>query len=103
MKTAPGFHLVNIVRCDLSWVGPSVEAVQQFKRHQARSPPYRHRLVVRPGFFSWGETDPQSAMNDDPCGKLEHDFYFIKNFSLWLDALTVLRVAYKSMNRQSSG
>lgn len=95
-------QIVNILRLEMSWVGPGPEVVQQFEQHQSSSPLYHQRLGVRPGFLSWSGNNHDHVMdNDVPLGKLGYDLYFIKNFSLCLDALTVLRFTYKAARTNS--
>ena len=85
-------QLVNIIRGEMSWIGPRPEALVLSDWYESGLPFYRYRHIVRPGITGWaqvnqGHVTDMSAVN----GKLQYDFYYIKYFSPWLDALIALR------------
>jgi lipopolysaccharide/colanic/teichoic acid biosynthesis glycosyltransferase len=48
--------------------------------------------VVRPGITGWAQVNQgHVAEIDDIKTKLQFDFYYIRNFSLWLDLLIVMK------------
>lgn len=55
-------------------------------------PFFHYRHVVRPGITGWAQVEQGYAAEiDGMIEKLEYDFYYIKNFSLWLDILIIIR------------
>ncbi|MER8758328.1 sugar transferase [Mesorhizobium sp. M0976] len=82
----------NILRGDMSWIGPRPEALVLSTWYQAELPFYRYRHIVRPGITGWAQVNQgHVAAVDDVLEKLHYDFYYIKNFSPWLDMLIVFR------------
>ncbi|TIW44155.1 MAG: polyprenyl glycosylphosphotransferase, partial [Mesorhizobium sp.] len=83
---------INILRGEMSWIGPRPEALVLSKWYEAELPFYRYRHIVRPGITGWAQVNQgHVAAVDDVLEKLHYDFYYIKNFSPWLDVLIVFR------------
>lgn len=83
---------INILRGEMSWIGPRPEAVVLSQWYEAELPFYRYRHIVRPGVSGWAQVNQgHVAAVGDVMEKLHYDFYYIKNFSPWLDVLIVLR------------
>lgn len=82
----------NILRGEMSWIGPRPEALVLSKWYEAELPFYRYRHIVRPGITGWAQVNQgHVAAVHDVLEKLHYDFYYIKNFSPWLDVLIVFR------------
>ncbi|WP_287364158.1 sugar transferase [Mesorhizobium sp.] len=82
----------NILRGEMSWIGPRPEALVLSKWYEAELPFYRYRHIVRPGITGWAQVNQgHVAAVSDVLEKLHYDFYYIKNFSPWLDVLIVFR------------
>lgn len=85
-------QLVNILRGEMSWIGPRPEAAPLSQWYEAELPFYRYRHIVRPGITGWAQVNQGHVADvDEVLGKLHYDFYYIKNFSVWLDILIVAR------------
>ena len=57
-----------------------------------RVPFFHYRHVVRPGITGWAQVEQGYAAEvEGMIEKLEYDFYYIKNFSFWLDLLILVR------------
>jgi len=85
-------QIINILRGQMSWIGPRPEAVALSAWYQAEIPFYRYRHVVRPGISGWAQVNQGHVHGvDDVRRKLQFDFYYIRNFSVWLDLLIVIR------------
>lgn len=83
---------INILRGEMSWIGPRPEALVLSRWYEAELPFYRYRHIVRPGITGWAQVNQgHVAAVDDVLEKLHYDFYYIKNFSPWLDVLIVFR------------
>lgn len=82
----------NILRGEMSWIGPRPEARVLSEWYEAELPFYRYRHIVRPGISGWAQVNQGHVVQiNETQEKLHYDFYYIKNFSPWLDVLIVLR------------
>ncbi|QIQ87527.1 exopolysaccharide biosynthesis polyprenyl glycosylphosphotransferase [Erythrobacter sp.] len=87
-------QIFNILKGDMSFVGPRPEAKALAEWYEEELPFYSYRHIVRPGITGWAQVNQGHVtdVNDILC-KLRYDFYYIRNISLWLDLLVVLRTA----------
>lgn len=85
-------QLFNVLRGEMALIGPRPEAAKLSNWYQAEVPFYRYRHIVRPGITGWAQVN-QGHVADlaDIKKKLEYDFYYIRNFSIWLDILIVMK------------
>lgn len=85
-------QILNIIRGEMSWIGPRPEAVALSDWYESEIGFYGYRHMVRPGITGWAQVH-QGHVHDlaSVREKLEYDFYYIKYFSVWLDLLIVLR------------
>lgn len=85
-------QLFNILKGEMSFVGPRPER-PEFVEQLARVIPYyneRHR--VKPGLSGWAQIrHPYGASEDDCQEKLQYDLYYVKNYSIFLDAFVILQ------------
>lgn len=87
-------QLLNIFTGEMSWIGPRPEAVPLSQWYEKELPFYRYRHIVRPGITGWAQVKQgHVAEVGDVLWKLQYDFYYIKNFSFWLDLLILARTA----------
>lgn len=85
-------QLLNILRGEMSWIGPRPEAEVLSRWYDAELAFYPYRHIVRPGITGWAQVNQgHVAAVDDVHEKLHYDFYYIKNISPWLDLVIVLR------------
>ena len=85
-------QLLNVLRGEMSWIGPRPEAVVLSEWYQGELPFYRYRHIVRPGITGWAQVNQGHVADvDEVLEKLHYDFYYIKNFSPWLDIVIALR------------
>ena len=76
----------NVVRGDMSLVGPRPERQYYIDQISARAPHYKHLLKVRPGITSWGQVKYGYASSvDEMVQRLKFDILYIENMSLALD------------------
>lgn len=85
-------QLYNVLRGHMSLIGPRPEAAALSRWYEKEIPFYFYRHIVRPGLSGWaqvqqGHVTDLHAVNE----KLAYDFYYIKNFSAWLDILIAIR------------
>lgn len=94
-------QLINVLRGEMSLVGPRPHAVAHNELYRKLIKGYMLRHKVRPGITGWaqvnglrGETDNLDKMRR----RVEHDLYYLRHWSLWLDIkimLMTLRVLFR--------
>ncbi len=85
-------QLVNVVRGDMSLIGPRPERPELELELEASIPHYRKRHWMRPGLSGWAQVcAPYAASVEDSELKLSYDLYYLKYFSNWLDLLILFR------------
>jgi lipopolysaccharide/colanic/teichoic acid biosynthesis glycosyltransferase len=83
-------QIINILKGEMSWIGPRPEAAVLSTWYTGEIPFYRYRHVVKPGISGWAQVNQgHVAAVDEVHRKLQYDFYYIKYFSPWLDSLIV--------------
>lgn len=82
----------NVLKGDMSLIGPRPEQRPFVDKFEKEIPFYIYRHVVKPGITGWAQVVHGYASDvDDTCIKIQHDFYYIKYFSFWLDMLIVYK------------
>jgi lipopolysaccharide/colanic/teichoic acid biosynthesis glycosyltransferase len=85
-------QMFNILKWEMSWIGPRPEAEVLSVWYTSELPFYRYRHVVKPGISGWAQVNQGHVADvDEVHRKLQYDFYYIKYFSPWLDLLIFLR------------
>jgi Undecaprenyl-phosphate glucose phosphotransferase len=87
-------QLFNVIKGDMSLVGPRPHALSHDREYERRISTYARRHNVRPGITGWaqvhglrGETDTDDKMRK----RVEHDLYYIDNWSVLLDLQILIR------------
>jgi lipopolysaccharide/colanic/teichoic acid biosynthesis glycosyltransferase len=82
----------NILKGEMSWIGPRPEAEVLSLWYVGEVPFYRYRHVVKPGISGWAQTNQGHVAGvEEIHQKLQYDFYYIKYFSPFLDLLIVFK------------
>ena len=85
-------QIVNVLRGEMSWIGPRPEAFELSVWYESELPFYSYRHIVRPGITGWAQVNQgHVAELTDVHLKLHYDFYYIKHYSAWLDVLIAMR------------
>jgi Undecaprenyl-phosphate glucose phosphotransferase len=86
-------QLLNVIKGDMSLVGPRPHALSHNREYEQKISLYARRHNVKPGITGWaqvnglrGETDTDDKMR----ARVEHDLYYIDNWSLWFDVRILL-------------
>ncbi|HPH95352.1 MAG TPA: exopolysaccharide biosynthesis polyprenyl glycosylphosphotransferase [Anaerolineaceae bacterium] len=85
-------QFINVLRGEMSLVGPRAEQAELVADLQSQIPFYRARLLVKPGISGWAQVNfGYAATVEDTAIKLEYDLYYIKHRTLLLDLVILLR------------
>jgi len=85
-------QLLNVLRGDMSFVGPRPERPEFVGELSERIPYYRERHCVKPGITGWAQLCYQyGASEEDALEKLKYDLYYVKNKSLLFDLMILLQ------------
>jgi exopolysaccharide biosynthesis polyprenyl glycosylphosphotransferase len=85
-------QVVNVLRGEMSMVGPRPEREQFIVDLQKQIPFYRMRLSAKPGLTGWAQINyGYGSTVEDALIKLQYDLYYLKHRSLWLDLKILLR------------
>ena len=85
-------QLVNVLRGEMSLVGPRPEREVFIKKLTEKIPFYSERLLVHPGITGWAQVmHPYAASIEESRDKLQYDLYYIKNMSFFLDMYVLMK------------
>ena len=85
-------QLLNIVKGDMSFIGPRPERPEFEDDLEAKIPHFRTRLLMKPGLTGWAQINAGYASTiAETTRKLEYDLYYIKNRSFRLDLQILAR------------
>jgi sugar transferase (PEP-CTERM system associated) len=85
-------QLLNVIRGEMSFIGPRPERPFFVKQFEKEIPYYSHRLSVKPGITGWAQVNyPYGSNTEDAVKKLEYDLYYIKHLSLLLELSIILK------------
>lgn len=85
-------QIFNVLKGDMSFVGPRPERPFFVEALTRELPYYAERHTVRPGITGWAQVNyPYGASVEDAKQKAQYDLYYIKNFSVFLDILILIK------------
>lgn len=85
-------QLINVLKGDMSIVGPRPERMGFVKELEQQLPYYNVRHAVKPGITGWAQVCyPYGASIEDARYKLEYDLFYVKNMSLLLETKIILK------------
>ncbi|MDB5204731.1 MAG: sugar transferase [Candidatus Taylorbacteria bacterium] len=98
-------QLVNVIKGDLTIVGPRPELPSGVKLYEKQIPYYNVRHIIKPGLFGWAqlyhENHPHHGVDvEETQNKLSYDLYYIKHRSFPLDIIIALKTIKILMSRQ---
>jgi exopolysaccharide biosynthesis polyprenyl glycosylphosphotransferase len=95
----------NVLRGDMSVVGPRPHALEHDDLYQNIVSGYIHRYRIKPGITGWaqingyrGETDRLEKME----GRVAHDLYYLRNWSFWLDVKIIMATIFKGLHHPNA-
>jgi sugar transferase (PEP-CTERM system associated) len=85
-------QLINVLRGEMSLVGPRPERPEFVAQFEQKLPFYRGRHAVRPGITGWAQLCyPYGANEQDALEKLQYDLYYVKNRSVIFDLAIMMQ------------
>ena len=88
-------QLWTALKGDISLIGPRAEWSKCAERYEQSIPFYHFRHLVKPGITGWAQVNyPYGESDEDAVEKLKYDLYYIRHYSLKLDAMIVLKTLY---------
>jgi len=85
-------QLWNILRGEMSFVGPRPERPEFIEKLEIDVPFYKERLLVKPGLTGWAQINyPYADSIESSLKKLQYDLYYIKKRSIFLDLSIILK------------
>jgi len=97
-------QLINVLRGEMSLVGPRPHAIEHNDDFKSRIPKYMLRHKVRPGITGWAQVNGFRGITDTEekmALRIEHDLWYIQNWSLWLDLKILLQTPLSMMHRNA--
>jgi putative colanic acid biosynthesis UDP-glucose lipid carrier transferase len=91
-------QLLNVVKGDMSLIGPRPHAVEHNFEFRERVMGYMARHRVKPGITGWAQVNGhRGAINSDEelRARFEHDMWYVRNWSTWLDFKILLLTIYR--------
>ena len=84
-------QLINVLRGDMSFVGPRPEQLSMIETLDDQISFYRERLLIQPGLTGWAQVRyPYGASVKDAARKLEYDLYYMKHMSVIFDCFFMI-------------
>ncbi|NND45180.1 MAG: undecaprenyl-phosphate glucose phosphotransferase [Xanthomonadales bacterium] len=97
-------QLLNVLKGEMSLVGPRPHALEHNQFYMDRIPRYMLRHKVRPGITGWAQVNGFRGITDTEekmLLRIEHDLWYIQNWSLWLDVRILLRTPLAMVGRNA--
>ncbi|MBP0640134.1 undecaprenyl-phosphate glucose phosphotransferase [Cupriavidus sp. AcVe19-6a] len=98
-------QFINVLRGEMSVVGPRPHAMAHNNMYKEQLDFYMLRHRVKPGITGWaqingyrGETDTLDKMTK----RVEHDIFYIRNWSFWMDLRIIFWTAFKGWSGQNA-
>ena len=86
----------NVLRGDMSIVGPRPERPVFVERFKDEIPSYMQKHMVKAGITGWAQVNGWRG-DTDLHNRIEHDLYYIDNWSLWLDFRIIFMTIFKGL------
>ncbi len=88
-------QLWNVFAGEMSLIGPRAEWTRCAERYEKQIPFYHFRHLVKPGITGWAQVNyPYGESDQDAIEKLKFDLYYIRRYSLKLDAMIALKTVH---------
>lgn len=94
-------QILNILKGNLSFIGPRPERPEFVSDLSEKITHYKMRHLVKPGLSGWAQINfPYGSSIDDSLQKLQYDLYYLKNRSLILEVIIILKTIMTVLRRE---
>ena len=88
-------QIINVLKGEMSFVGPRPERPEFVGQLSEKFPYYNDRHRAKPGITGWAQVSyPYGASEHDSAEKLQYDLYYVKNYSLFLDLMILIKTVH---------
>jgi Undecaprenyl-phosphate glucose phosphotransferase len=97
-------QLINVLLGDMSLVGPRPHALAHDEVFEERLDLFSRRRRVKPGLTGWAQVNGyrgETKTIEDIRGRMQHDLYYIDNWSIWLDLEIIARTVFVAARQAS--
>lgn len=97
-------QLFNVLKGEMSLVGPRPHPLELNDEYKSRIPKYMLRHKVKPGITGWAQVNGfrgQTETKEKMAARIEHDLWYIQNWSLWLDLKILMMTPFVMMHRNA--
>jgi exopolysaccharide biosynthesis polyprenyl glycosylphosphotransferase len=95
-------QLINVIRGDMSIVGPRPDRPMYVEEYRKLLPRYDERHLVRPGITGWSQVHMKRVtMPEDEGEKLSYDLFYVENWSLFMDLSVIFKTAFEVLFRRA--
>ena len=97
-------QLFNVLKGEMSLVGPRPHPIELNDLFMSRIPKYMLRHKVKPGITGWAQVNGFRGITDTEekrALRIEHDLWYIQNWSLWLDIKILLQTPLAMIHRNA--
>jgi Undecaprenyl-phosphate glucose phosphotransferase len=97
-------QIFNVLKGEMSLVGPRPHPLELNAEFKSRIPKYMLRHKVKPGITGWAQVNGFRGQTDTPekmALRIQHDLWYIQNWSLWLDLKILLMTPFVLVHRNA--
>lgn len=93
-------QLFNIIRGDMSFVGPRPERPEIIEQYMSDMPEFQFRTRVKAGLTGYAQI--YGKYNTTPYDKLKLDLFYIENYTLWIDIKIILMTVKTVLKKEAT-
>ena len=89
-------QLINVLQGKMSLIGPRPERPMFVEKYKDEVPHYMKKHLVKAGLTGWAQVH---GWRGNTClhTRIEHDLYYIENWSLWLDIKIIIMTIFRGL------
>jgi len=98
-------QIANVLAGEMSLVGPRPHALSHDQQYERKIARYARRHNMKPGITGWAQVRGfrgEISSDEKLAGRIEHDLYYIDNWSLWLDVKILALTIFSAKSRSNA-